>query len=263
MPLLKSEFDAIAPSFDRYRAFPPGVPEAIRSAIRTSMTAPGRPRVLDLGAGTGRIGKAFVAAGDAYVGVDRSLGMLREFAAQTCAINGRASFLAQADGEQLPFRDRAFDVVLLIQVLSGVGRWRRLLDEVFRVLGAGGTLVVGHAAMPQAGIDAQLKSQLAIVLQEVGAGLHEPRKNREEALSWLESVTRTRVNVIAASWTVNRTPRDFMARHRTGARFAALPTPIQEEALQRLSAWSEARFGSLDASFPESHAFELNIFESH
>ena len=39
-----------------------------------------RARLLDLGAGTGRIGRPFVAAGDDYVGVDLSLGMLREFA---------------------------------------------------------------------------------------------------------------------------------------------------------------------------------------
>ena len=54
-----------------------------------------------------------------------------------------------------------------------------------------------------------------------------------------------------------------MARHRTGARFASLPASIQEQALQRLSAWAEACFGSLDASFTESYVFELHIFESY
>ena len=47
-----------------------------RFSLRVGAT---RPRLLDLGAGTGRIGWPFVAAGDDYVGVDLSLGMLREF----------------------------------------------------------------------------------------------------------------------------------------------------------------------------------------
>jgi len=255
------DFDVSAPAFDRYRGLPPGVPESIRSAILTSISAVPRPWVLDLGAGTGRIGKAFVDAGDAYIGVDLSQAMLREFGASTGATGRRIGCLVQADGTQLPFRDATFDVVLLIQVLSGARRWRRLLDEVRRVLKAGGNIAVGRVVAPPAGIDAQLKNRLAIILEEMGVDLQEPGKGREEeALSWLRSVSRQMESVVVASWTADRTPREFMARHRTGAHFAALPAPIQEEALQRLSAWAEAHFGSLDASFPELHAFELHIF---
>jgi len=254
------DFDVSAPTFDRYRGLPPGVPETIRSAILTSIAVPPRPRVLDLGAGTGRIGKAFVDAGDAYIGVDLSLGMLREFAAPTGAMARRIGSLAQADGAQLPFRDATFDVVLLIQVLSGARRWRRLLDEARRVLKAGGNMVVGHVVAPPAGIDAQLKSHLATILERMGVDSHQPGKGRDEALSWLRSVSRGMVSVVAASWTADRTPREFMTRHRTGARFAALPASIQEQALRRLSAWAEAHFGSLDASFQESNVFELHTF---
>ena len=38
-----------------------------------------RHRILEIGCGTGRIGSQFTAAGDNYLGVDLSLGMLREF----------------------------------------------------------------------------------------------------------------------------------------------------------------------------------------
>ena len=76
---MTSNFDAVAPTFERYRGLPRGVPEAIRSAILQATRKQPPARVLDLGAGTGRIGKAFVAADDFYVGVDASLGMLQEF----------------------------------------------------------------------------------------------------------------------------------------------------------------------------------------
>src|SRR4051794_25689864 len=106
--LLMSAYDVVAPVFDSHRALPAGVPEAIRTAVLKSVTA--APRLLDLGAGTGRIGSVFAAAGDDYVGVDLSSGMLREFARHGVE-HGASLGLAQADGEQLPFRDSVFDAV--------------------------------------------------------------------------------------------------------------------------------------------------------
>ena len=73
-----SVYDAAAPTFERHRALPDGVPEAIRAAVLEAVDA-SPPRLLDLGAGTGRIGIPFIAARDDYVGVDLSFGMLSEF----------------------------------------------------------------------------------------------------------------------------------------------------------------------------------------
>src|SRR5215510_3544355 len=96
--LVNSTFDATATRFEQYRALPVGVPQAIRQ----STGAPPSARVLDLGAGSGRIGRAFVEAGDSYVGADFSLPMLREFRAR------RTAGLLQADGGCLPFPDGCF-----------------------------------------------------------------------------------------------------------------------------------------------------------
>jgi ubiquinone/menaquinone biosynthesis C-methylase UbiE len=250
-----STFDAVAPIFDRHRSLPHGVPEAIRAAILGVIDAPS-PRLLDLGAGTGRIGWAFVRGGDDYVGVDLSLGMLRAFREREP--NG-APRLLQADGEQLPFRDGAFDAVMLIQVLGGARGWRRLLDEARRVLGAVGALVIGRTLTPDDGIDARMKERLAGVLGEMGV---EPSrtKARENAQSWLEANTAGGTRVIAARWTAARTPRGFLERHRTGARFAALPAPVKDAALRQLAAWATATFDSLDTVFSERHEFELHVF---
>src|SRR5580700_3028941 len=64
-----SAYAAAAPTFERHRGLPAGTAEAIRAAILGAIATPS-PRLLDLGAGTGRIGRAFVEAGDDYVGVD-------------------------------------------------------------------------------------------------------------------------------------------------------------------------------------------------
>ncbi len=213
-------------------------------------------RVLDLGAGSGRIGKAFVDGNHLYIGVDSSLAMLREFLTQS-----HAAPLVQSDGTQLPFADGSFDVVMLMQVLSGAQDWQGLLLEVRRVLRPRGVVVVGHTATHASGVDAQMKRRLSEILREMGVAWHEPQKARRESLAWLESSASCRHRIRAASWIADRTPREFLVRHRTGARFAALPAAVQDEALQKLSAWAEATFGPLDTAYSEKHAFELGIFE--
>ena len=164
---MASTFDVTAATFDRYRALPVGVAEAILKTVRDSVGAQLSAGVLDLGAGTGRIGKAFVQADGRYVGVDLSLPMLQEFRAQSAA-----AWLVQADGHRLPFRHGTFGLVLLMQVLSGAHDWQSLLCEVVRVLEPGGAVVVGRTIVPSTGVDAQLKQQLAIVLEQMGISPH-------------------------------------------------------------------------------------------
>src|SRR5882672_5687861 len=141
---MTSAFDATASSFERFRLLPSGVPERIRSAIQIAARITATSRVLDVGAGTGRIGRAFIEAGDFYIGVDTSLAMLQEFRA-----GSNHGFLAQADGCQLPFREGAFDIVLFMHVLSGVRDSRALLSEARRVLLPGGVVAVGHTVTPE------------------------------------------------------------------------------------------------------------------
>ncbi len=256
-----SAYDATASSFDRHRMLPEGIPEAIRTAILAYINT-SRPRLLDLGAGTGRIGWAFAAAGDDYVGIDLSLGMLGEFMRRTSERDIAAPRLVQADGEHLPFPDATFDGVMLIQVFGGMRGWLRLLVEARRVLRTTGALIVGQSVAPTGGIDACMKQHLASLFDEMG--VQSDRKNaRSDVLRWLESNAAGGSRIVATAWTVERTPRGFLDRHRTGARFSVLPLPAKDDALRKLSTWAAKTFGSLDAISSERHEFELRVFTFH
>jgi hypothetical protein len=91
--------------------------------------------------------------------------------------------------------------------------------------------------------------------------LHQPRESRRQALAWLEAASVRHWYREAATWKVTTSAEEFLSRHRTGARFAALPLSIQEEALAMLRAWAETNLGSVNTSFEEHHSFELRIFE--
>ncbi len=253
-----SAYDNAAPAFERLRALPDGVPQAVRAAILAALAVPS-PRLLDLGAGTGRIGRAFVEAGDAYVGIDLSGGMLQAFAAN--ATTDRLSpRLAQADGERLPFGNATFDAVLLIQVFGGMRGWRHVLREAQRVLRPSGALILGRVMAPADGLDARLRERLALILGELGVAPLE-KNAREDAQRWLATQATRSTRVVAAAWIAERTARAFIERHRTGARFSALPEPTQDAALRRLADWAAAAFGSLDTATREQHSFELQIFQ--
>jgi ubiquinone/menaquinone biosynthesis C-methylase UbiE len=255
-----STYDAIASSFERYRSLPPSVVESIRSAIKSTTRLPDQARVLDLGAGTGRLARSFLTGGDFYVGVDSSLGMLQEFSAKPEFRDSKTSLLAEAEGGQLPFRNAIFDLVLLMQVLNSAN-WRPMLDECLRVLQPGGIVVVGHTKSPESGVDAQLKRQLAAILEAMRVPWRQPREWRRQALACLEDVCVRHSHREAACWKVTTSAEEFLLRHRTGARFAALPLAVQQESLAKLRGWAETTFGSVNASFEEHHSFGLSIFE--
>jgi SAM-dependent methyltransferase len=246
-----SAYDALAPRFERDRALPGHVAAAVRAAaLETSAVA--RPAVLDLGAGSGRLGWPFVAAGDRYIGVDLSFGMLQAFAQRS----ERRPWLVQADGGHLPFADGAFNVILLIQVFGGLADWRRFAAEVRRVLRPSGAILIGRTVTPDDGVDARMKRELDVLI-----GTQRRGANRRADVAQLLAASAAHVERrVVGSWTVARTPAQFIERHRGGARFSVLPEGLKDDAMARLGVWAEATFGSLDAVSAETHAFELQIY---
>jgi SAM-dependent methyltransferase len=106
--------------------------EAIDNFIREGVGFIGSGgRVLDAGAGEGRFRRLFSQA--QYVGVDLAVGdVLWDY----------SSLDVNADLLALPFRDRAFDLVVNTQVLEHVREPKVILLEIFRVLKPGGRLLL-------------------------------------------------------------------------------------------------------------------------
>jgi SAM-dependent methyltransferase len=184
---------------------------------------------------------------------------LRGGQARRAELEEQPARLVQADGRDLPFAAAAFDAVMLIQVFGGMREWRAVLAEARRVLRPAGALILGRSVAPAEGVDAAMKQRLALILDEMGASPR-ARNTREEAERWLEAEAAESRRIVAADWTAERTPRGFLERHRTGARFSRLPEPVKDDALRKLSAWAAEAFGTLDSVSSERHEFELKIF---
>ena len=250
------DFDLVAADFERHRAWPDSVTEQIRVAVWRTIPAGGL--LLDVGAGTGRIGRAFVRAGDRYTGVDLSFAMLSRFAGETEI--GNRSGLVQADGCRLPFRSRSFSGVMLAHVLSSVSNWQDVLVEAVRVLSANGTLILGRQTRSPDSVDRRMRERLREILEKMGFEMPAAGAARKNAEAWLESAARSHEHAVAASWQIGYTPQDFLARHATGVRFVALPEDVRKRSISQLSDWAIAEFGSLDASVVEDRRFETEVF---
>jgi ubiquinone/menaquinone biosynthesis C-methylase UbiE len=254
---LASPYDTVAHGFERQRALPDEAAHSVRRAVLMAVGEVDRPLILDLGAGTGRIGWPFVAAGDDYVGVDLSDGMLRVFADRRAG--GKRAMLARADGLELPFASASFDAVLMVQVFGDLGDWRRLVLEARRVVRRRGILVLGRTAAPIDGIDERMKQHLDRLLDE-RAVRPERQNRREDAARYLAAVASETNEVIAATWLAERSPGAFLDRHAGGVRFSRLPQAAREDALRALRAWAQSEFGSLDKKFTETYRFEMQLF---
>jgi SAM-dependent methyltransferase len=120
-------FGAAADVYERGR---PGYPEAALDWLLPTRAE----RVLDLGAGTGKLTRQLIARGLDVVAVEPSAGMRQQFSRvipDVPAVAGTA--------EAIPLRDRSVDVVLVAQAWHWVDV-PRACAEVARVLRPGGRL---------------------------------------------------------------------------------------------------------------------------
>ena len=123
-------YDAVAEPYARIHA--PRLAEPAGDLVTVAGIASGT-RVLDVGTGTGVAAAAASDAGAWVVGVDESLGMLRE---------ADGLRVAAAEAIDLPFRDGTFDAVVANFVLAHFTRHKTALFDMLRVLRPGGRLAV-------------------------------------------------------------------------------------------------------------------------
>jgi SAM-dependent methyltransferase len=122
--------NSFGPAAEIYERGRPGYP----SEALDWLLPPGRPRVVDLGAGTGKLTRQIARRGLEVTAVDPSEGMLAQL---TRAVPGVPALIGS--GESIPLPDRSADAVLVAQAWHWVDP-ARAVPEIARVLSPGGRL---------------------------------------------------------------------------------------------------------------------------
>ncbi|HZF11048.1 MAG TPA: class I SAM-dependent methyltransferase [Thermoanaerobaculia bacterium] len=240
-----------------------GLPEADCRAIAAAALALAEVRpgdrhdlVLEIGAGTGTIGRWFLDAPARYVGLDLSRGMLEVFR----HLPGSAGAgLVQADGARpwplpdgaarLVFSSRAIHLLPLEHVVS----------EVLRVLAKeGGALVLGWIERPPENVKARMSKQMRQLMRARGFS---PRTSGSRRLleAFRERGATELPRRAIVRWPVRPSPRESLERWRgkIGLGGSVLPTGMQEQVLGDLEAWAAATFGDLDRMQASEEAYVL------
>lgn len=125
-----SHFDLIAPWYDRI------VRLSVSPRLSDALKLPHAGNLLDVGGGTGRSSHHLHSLVKSLVICDFSLPMLRQARAK-----GAADTL-QSRAEALPFRDGAFDRIMVVDALHHFFDQQAAIRELIRVLKPGGLLLI-------------------------------------------------------------------------------------------------------------------------
>jgi len=117
-------------------------------ACRAAEWLPPVDRVLELGCSTGYLTRRFAGKAKTVVGID-----MNQAAVRRAASRNPAARLTSGDAEHLPFADRTFDAVVMLEVIEHTRSDAAALAEVRRVLKPGGVLIL---STPHAGLFAWL-----------------------------------------------------------------------------------------------------------
>ena len=251
-----TRFDGQAPEFDRRVGLPEADCQAIAAAVvALASTRPGH-RLVEIGAGTGMIGRWFLDHAVRYVGMDLSRGMLEVFRGRPGA---ERADLVQADGGRTwPLPNgaaRAFFSSRAIHLLP----LELVVEELFRV-GArdGAACLLGWVERRPESVKARLSKEMQRRVRERGFAVRSAGSRRVLEACRQQGAAELPKTVVVR-WPVRHVPRESIAswRAKEGLGGVVLPPGAQAEVLGELETWAAEVFGDLDAAWESEESYVL------
>lgn len=223
MPL---SFDDLVETFDHSRGLPPAALRAFGALVADMMVNWPEAPVLEPGIGSGRLAAPLLLRGGHVTGVDTSRPMLDRLAAKVHDLPGRCD-LVLADATALPFPPATFDVAYVANLFYLVPDWRRVLDELARVVKPGGLVLFcaerSHLSPPLARFDQAWRAAI-----ETAGFHHETAAPDDKAVirAMSERIGPPEVRSLAR-WTIGQTVGEALVGYGPRLRplYAALPEP--------------------------------------
>jgi ubiquinone/menaquinone biosynthesis C-methylase UbiE len=253
-------FDAQATTFDQRAGLSEQHCQAIAQAVLRLAEAMSGDLIFEVGAGTGMLGTWLARPPLQYVGLDLSRPMLEAFH-RRLACPRPMSLLLQADGNQRwPLADGAVRVIFSSRALHLLDL-AHVVDESLRVAQPdGASLIIGRIQRPPGSIPTLLQQAMQRLLPQQGFSSHAGEQYQHQLLAALtQRGGRVLEPVIAARWTVTRTPWQSIKAWQSKPGLAGLDMPavVQHAILEELRSWAQAVFGDLHREVTCDEAYVL------
>jgi len=216
--------------------------------------------VVEVGTGTGQIGRWFVREGYRYVGVDLSQGMLD--IARDRMPPYASSLLIQADGNRpWPIADAAAQVIFSSRAIHLL-TLDHVVHEVFRIAkDTHAVLIIGRVQRQSNSIEVGMKHALRRLLHAHGVHGHDGAQNQTHLL---ESCCKHGAQMleprVVSEWTVTKTPwqsiQQWQAKPGLGG--VTLPGDLKQEMLGKLEHWAETTFHGLHQPVESEEKYVLH-----
>lgn len=252
------DFSANAPIYDR-RHGAELAPEVARSLAACASLAPGA-RVLDIGAGTGRVSLALADLGYDVVSLDPALPMLHELRRKAGTRPTRA---AVGDGVWLPFMRSTFHAVVIARMLYLVADWRAVLDAARDVLMPRGYVLHEWANGETDEPWVRIREKARELFQEAGVEVpfHPGARSEREVDDYITELGFTGVGRVTGGAGPETALREFLRRLVTGELSYVwnVPVQVQHACLPELERWGRDTF-DLDRAFPTPKDLRWRIY---
>ncbi|HWS85901.1 MAG TPA: class I SAM-dependent methyltransferase [Pyrinomonadaceae bacterium] len=247
-------FDGQAAFFDRRTGLPEGCCRAV--AQKVVEFGRGRGLVVEVGCGTGQIGRWIVGRGR-YVGFDYSLNMLREFRRRSGAP------LIRADANATwPFADGAASVIFSSRAMHLLERGH-VAAEIFRLASPddGATVILGRVERTPGSVKERMAREMNERLRQRGLQARRGERRNRKLFEACEQMGAERLEPIhAAAWKTAASPRQSLDSWRSLKGLGGLPVSEETRAavLDELEAWALETFGGLDERFEFEETYVLS-----
>ncbi len=257
---MKFSFDDQAEQYDERAGLAAGVPDQITEAIERLAAAPAGGLLLEVGAGTGQIGRCLRRLPLRYVGFDISTRMLARFRDRFTA-NEALPDLHQADGNgPWPVGDGSVDVIFSSRTLHLLDS-RHVVNELFRVAALrGAVLLTGHVQREPDAVSAVMRNQMRRLLRDHG---YEGRSSSDARQAIFEACRARGAQpiekVVAANWSINEAPlRSIQSwQGKSGLAGIDVPPAVKENILSQLRSWASRHYNGLDHSFETDEEYVI------
>jgi len=245
-------YDDQASRFDERVGLLDDAVTAFTSAIMDEGKAGPGQLVVEIGAGTGRLGAALIVAGVRYIGIDSSGAMLERFR-DRLPLGKEPALLIQSDANRAwPVADRAAQVVFGLRSIHHLapGHASR---EILRVLRPGGVLLIGRIERGSESLHALMRQRMHELMRAHG---FVPRKAGVANAALIDQLAQSGCDVlparVLATWPLARSPKRLIAdwASKQGLGGLTLPDAAKRAILADLSAWAAGAFQDVDAPLP-------------
>lgn len=241
-------FDRQARAFDERAGVGTDVARSVAGAVLDLVGSGTDALVVELGAGTGEIGRHLAPCVD-YLGLDRSRPMLDVFRAKLVDVGAvvRAG-LVQADAEDgWPVRTGAATAVFAGRVAHLLHR-DHVVAEIRRVCRPGGLFLVGRVERDPDSPKSRLRRQRRQLLRGRGVEVADGNRATESLLDRLVGYGGARLDQrTAAGWSASTSIEHVLDgwEAMTSMGGVVLPATVRESVLGELRTWARHEYGGL------------------